>query len=174
MFEATWLGSQFLLFPTRYLAFMLITTSSSFAIISSQWDERVDGCTDEWLDRWMDWKTDVEQTVDCWTYGWMAISPNTHIQTCRRLMDIAISPHVMSAPNSLHTLRNGRLPTLGRREEGEREVILQILLLYYTNPYSCEWCQKEFVTKINLKKKEKKTSQTRLQTTILVPIIPAS
>lgn len=95
-----------------------------------------------WLGRWPD--------------RLMPISPNTHIQTCRRLMDIAISPHVMSAPNSLHTLRNGRLPTLGRREEGEREVILQIHLLYYTNPYSCEWCQKEFVTKINLKKKKKK------------------
>ena len=103
-----------------------------------------------WLGRWPD--------------RLMAISPNTHAQTWRRLMDIAISPHVMSAPNSLHTLRNGRLPTLGRREEGGREggreIILQILLLHYTNPYSCEWCQKKFVTKINLKKK-KKTLQTQ-------------
>ena len=31
--------------------------------------------------------------------------------TCSRLVAIAISPHVMSAPNSLQILRNGRFPT---------------------------------------------------------------
>ena len=31
--------------------------------------------------------------------------------TCSRFVDMAISPHVMSAPNSLHILRNGRFPT---------------------------------------------------------------
>lgn len=85
--------------------------------------------------------------------GWW--HANTRIQTCRRLVDIAISPHVMSAPNSLHTLRNGRLPTFGRGEGGreEREVNLHALLCYIKS-YSCEWCQKEFVTKINLRKKK--------------------
>ena len=36
-------------------------------------------------------------------------------------MDIAISPQVMSAPNSLQTLRKGRLPTCEGGREGGKE-----------------------------------------------------
>ena len=41
--------------------------------------------------------------------------------TCRRLVAMAISPQVMSAPYSLQILRNGKLPTFNGGGEGDRD-----------------------------------------------------
>ena len=107
--------------------------------------------------------------MDCWIYGWMARSTARHIfkHTCTNLEKVDGHCHLSTCDVSSKLLAHSaewKIANLrkkgGGKKRGGREIILQILLLHYTNPYSCEWCQKKFVTKINLKKK-KKTLQTQ-------------
>ena len=61
-----------------------------------------------------------------------------------------------SAEWEVANLRKGGGGEGGREGgKGEREVNLHVhALLCYTKSYSCKWCQKEFVTKINLRGKK--------------------
>ena len=76
--------------------------------------------------------------------------------TCSRLVAMAISPHVMSAPNSLQTLRNGRFPTFKRdtspcnsytHTHTKCSLLLSELL---QQMYRRQRSEKELVSEINL------------------------